>query len=66
MSPVSRPGEGQEKLDLSGPVEPLWQVRFADSVEAGMEPVELTKWESHPLSAAVPAATVDGTSAVRQ
>jgi outer membrane protein assembly factor BamB/TolA-binding protein len=60
--PVPGPGGGQGKLDLSGPVEPLWQVRFADSVEAGMDPAEQTKWESHPLSAAVPAATVDGTT----
>ena len=60
VEPVSGPGGGREKLDLSGPVEPLWQVRFANSVEAGMDPAELAKWESHPLSAAVPAATVDG------
>jgi outer membrane protein assembly factor BamB len=45
-------------LDGSGPVEPLWQVRLSDSVEAGMVPVELTQWESHPLSAVIPAAAV--------
>ena len=36
-------------------------MRFADSVEAGMTPAELTQWESNPLSAAVPAVTIDGT-----
>jgi outer membrane protein assembly factor BamB len=45
-------------LDLSVPIEPLWQVRFADSVKAGMVPVELLRWESHPLSFAVPAAAI--------
>jgi outer membrane protein assembly factor BamB len=45
-------------LDLSRPVEPLWQVRFGDSVKAGMVPVELLQWESHPLSVAVPAAAI--------
>ncbi len=59
---IRRPGAGRGTLDLSGPVEPLWQVRFADSVEAGMLPVELTQWESHPLSAAVPAAAIGGST----
>ena len=43
-------------------VDPAWQLRFADSVEAGMTPLELTQWESNRSSAAVPAATVDGTT----
>jgi tetratricopeptide (TPR) repeat protein len=52
---------------LAGPrlaetVDPAWQLRFAESVEAGMAPIELTQWESNSLSAVVPAATVDGNS----
>ena len=36
-------------------------MRFADTVEAGMTPAELTQWEGNPLSLAVPAvAVVDG------
>ena len=31
-----------------------------------MTPLELTQWESNTLSAAVPAATVDGIDALRQ
>ncbi len=55
------------QTSLTGPrltesVDPAWQVRFAESVEAGMTPLELTQWESNALSAVVPAATVDGTS----
>ena len=56
-----RPNESlsdRGKLDLSTPVKPLWQVRFAQSIEAGMVPAELQQWESHPLSVAVPAAAV--------
>ena len=52
----------EPSIDLGGPVEPLWQVRFADSVEAGMVPVERTQWESHPLSAVVPATAIGGSS----
>ena len=47
---------------LAETVDPAWQMRFAESVEAGMAPVELTQWESNTLSAVVPAATVDGKS----
>jgi outer membrane protein assembly factor BamB len=45
---------------LAETVDPAWQTRFAESVEAGMTPVELTQWESNALSAVVPAATVEG------
>ena len=41
-------------------VDPAWQLRFAELVEAGMTPLELTQWESNSLSAVVPAATVEG------
>jgi len=49
-------------LDLSGVVDPAWQLRFAASIEAGMTPTELTQWESNTLSGAVPAVAIDGTS----
>ncbi len=51
----------EPELALSNEVEPLWQVRLADSVEAGMTPPELTQWEGNQLSLAIPAiAVVDG------
>ena len=52
----------QSGPDLTRPVEPAWQLRFAESVEAGMMPAELTQWESNSLSTAVPAVTIDGTN----
>jgi outer membrane protein assembly factor BamB len=54
------PRSAEAPLDLAGPTDPVWQVRFADTVEAGMTPPELTQWESNPLSAAVPAVAIDG------
>ena len=46
--------------DLAREVDPAWQLRIADSIEAGMTPLELTQWESNTLSVAVPAVAVDG------
>jgi outer membrane protein assembly factor BamB len=46
--------------DLSESVEALWQVRFADSVTAGMSTQEQAQWDATPLSAAVPAVAVSG------
>jgi outer membrane protein assembly factor BamB len=46
--------------DLSRAVPALWQMRFGESVVAGMTPPERTQWESNPLSAAVPAVAVHG------
>jgi outer membrane protein assembly factor BamB len=37
-----------------------WQMRFADSVEAGMSPPEIVQWEANPLSLVVPAVAADG------
>ena len=37
-------------------------MRFADSIEAGMTPQELTQWETSPLSVVVPAVTIEGSS----
>jgi outer membrane protein assembly factor BamB len=47
---------------LTEAVDPAWQMRFAELVEAGMTPLELTQWQANTLSAVVPAATVDGSS----
>jgi outer membrane protein assembly factor BamB len=46
--------------DLSREVDPAWQLRIADSIEAGMAPIELNQWRTNMLSAAVPVVTVDG------
>ena len=48
--------------ELGGTVEAAWQVRFAQSVEAGMTPLELAQWESNALSTAVPALATNGAS----
>ncbi len=48
--------------ELSDSVAAAWQVRFGASVTAGMTPPEATQWESSPLSGAVPAAVVEGTT----
>jgi outer membrane protein assembly factor BamB/tetratricopeptide (TPR) repeat protein len=54
-------GMADPGLALADRVEPVWQMRFGESVEAGMTPPELTQWESNALSAAVPAvAVIDG------
>ena len=47
-------------LAANGTIDPVWQMRIADSVEAGMTPPELTQWQTNGLSAVVPAATVEG------
>lgn len=48
-------------LDPAPGVDPVWQMRFAESVEAGMTAPELVQWESNPISAVVPAVAVEGT-----
>jgi outer membrane protein assembly factor BamB len=48
--------------DLNRAIEPAWQLRFADSVEAGMNPPELIQWETNPLSIAVPSVAVVGST----
>ena len=47
-------------LALADALPAAWQVRFGASVTAGMSPVEMTQWESNPLSAAVPAVATEG------
>jgi outer membrane protein assembly factor BamB len=46
--------------DLTSSVDPAWQMRFAESIEAGMTRLELNQWETNSLSGAVPAVTIDG------
>ena len=60
MAAHNRPGSNDPGLVLSDQVDPIWQMRFGETVEAGMTPVELNQWESNTLSAAVPAVAVDG------
>ncbi len=46
--------------DLAREVDPAWRLRIADSIEAGMTPMEMGQWRSNMLSAAVPVVAVDG------
>ncbi len=48
--------------DLSRTVSAAWQMRFGESIIAGMTPPERIQWEANPLSGAVPAVAVDGTT----
>ena len=62
-STAERAGHHVEaSLDLTGVVEPTWQLRFAASIETGTTPTELTQWESNSPTAVVPAVAIDGTS----
>jgi outer membrane protein assembly factor BamB len=56
----SSAGAQQRGPDLAGAVEAAWQVRIADTVEAGMTPPELLQWQQHSLSAAVPSVAIHG------
>lgn len=49
-------------LDLGRPIDPDWQVRLAESIEAGMTPVELNQWRSNTVSDARPAVAIDGST----
>ena len=63
-SDADRSASHAERWDRSsaGRFAPAWQMRFAESVEAGMTPQELTQWETNPLSIAVPAVTIEGST----
>ena len=39
---------------------PLWQMRFAASITAGMTPLELNQWERTAASGAMPSVAIDG------
>jgi outer membrane protein assembly factor BamB len=58
--PKPAPRSAESGPDLTSPVDPAWQMRFAESIEAGMTRVELNQWETNSLSGAVPAVTIDG------
>ncbi len=62
IKPNPGPRPAETGLHLAETVGPAWQLRFAESVEAGMTPLELTQWESNTLSAVVPATAIDGTT----
>jgi outer membrane protein assembly factor BamB len=51
---------GRPGPDLAREVDPAWQLRIADSIEAGMTPLELNQWQSNALSLAVPPVAVEG------
>lgn len=55
--PAGTPAAGP---DLTRTAPAAWQMRFGESVVAGMTPPERTQWESNPLSGAVPAVAVEG------
>jgi outer membrane protein assembly factor BamB len=51
----------EEAFGVEGLGEALWQVRFGDSITAGMTPQERTQWDANGISGAVPAvAILDG------
>lgn len=54
------PGGSEGGPDLGRTVPAAWQMRFGESIVAGMTPPERVQWEANPLSGAVPAAAVDG------
>src|SRR5262245_5138465 len=47
-------------LSLPEAIEPVWQMRFGETVEAGMTPAELAQWEQNALSGTVPAVCENG------
>lgn len=47
---------------LADEVVSSWQLRFGDSVTAGMTPVELQQWQGNSFSFAVPRVAIDGSS----
>jgi outer membrane protein assembly factor BamB len=55
-------GSASAGPDLKGTIDPAWQLRFGDSVEAGMTPPELIQWEQNPLSVALPPVAVQGST----
>jgi outer membrane protein assembly factor BamB len=53
-APLDGPVELGEAVDVA------WQVKFAQTVEAGMTPLEATQWDNNSLSTAVPGVAVGG------
>lgn len=48
--------------DLTRVVPADWQMRFSESVVAGMTPAELIQWNANPLSVTVPTVAVEGST----
>lgn len=61
-SPGASAGGADQGPDLAKPVPAAWQLRFGESVVAGMSPAERTQWDSNPLSGAIPPVAVEGTT----
>ncbi len=59
-TPGAAPQPDPPGPDLAREVNPAWRFRIADSIEAGMTPMELNQWRSNTLSVAVPAVAVEG------
>ena len=47
-------------IQLGEAVDVAWQTKFAQTVEAGMTPLEATQWDNNNLSTAVPGVAVGG------
>jgi outer membrane protein assembly factor BamB len=60
--PTAAVDDAELEATLDRAIPAVWRMRFADSVEAGMAPPELTQWETNPLSAAIPAVAISGTT----
>jgi outer membrane protein assembly factor BamB len=60
--PSGSAGASDLESSLARAVPAAWQMRFAESIVAGMTPPERTQWESNKLSGAIPAVAVDGTT----
>ncbi|MDR3634011.1 MAG: PQQ-binding-like beta-propeller repeat protein [Isosphaeraceae bacterium] len=59
-SPSGSAGGSGTEPGLGRETPAAWQMRFGESVVAGMTPPERVQWESNPLSGAVPPVAVEG------
>jgi len=62
ISPGPASSRSEPGPNLAATVDAAWQLRFAQSIEAGMTPAELNQWESNSFSAVVPATALEGTT----
>ncbi|SIN68234.1 Outer membrane protein assembly factor BamB, contains PQQ-like beta-propeller repeat [Singulisphaera sp. GP187] len=60
LAPAGSAGRSEAGPNLSKTIPAVWQMRFSESVVAGMTPAEQTQWHANPLSGAIPAVAVDG------
>jgi outer membrane protein assembly factor BamB len=62
-APEGSADPGAERVpDLARVIPAAWQMRFSDSVVAGMTPAERIQWDSNPLSGAVPPVAAVGST----